>query len=181
MEITDLTVEYDSVKVIDGLSLSINSQVVALMGPSGKGKTTLLKAIAGLIDYSGEIKDAQNTLILFQEDRLFPWLTVRQNAVLFAKDDSWADKWLERLGLAEVANADINTLSGGMQRRVSVAAMLCCEGDIYLLDEPTRGLDEQNANTVMECVLEKARGKTVIFSTHSQEIAKKYADRIIEL
>ena len=179
MEIINLTVEFETLRVLDGISLSIKESAVALMGPSGRGKTTLLRAMAGLIEYSGEINGVQNPIILFQEDRLFPWLTVRQNVMLFAKDEAQADKWLERLGLADVANANISTLSGGMQRRVSVAAMLCCDGDVFLLDEPTRGLDEHNADVVMQCVLEKAKGRTVIFSTHSQELAQKYAERII--
>ena len=181
MEIRKLTVEFDGNRVINELDLDITESVVALMGPSGRGKTALLRAIAGLVEYSGEIIGVNHPVMLFQEDRLFPWLNVRQNAALFTKDASSVEYWLERLGLEAVKDSSITTLSGGMQRRVSLAAMLCSDGDVFLLDEPTRGLDEQNADIVMQCVLQRAQGKTVIFSTHSLALAQKYAQRIIDL
>lgn len=181
MKIKNLTVSFDGKTVLDNVNLELPKGIYAIMAPSGRGKTTLLRAIAGLIDYSGTIEGQGKTAMLFQDDRLLPWLTVKQNATLVASDEAQADYFLQRLGIAEEKNAGINTLSGGMQRRVSIAQMLCYGGDTYLLDEPTRGLDDVNAQAVMRLILENTVGKTVIFATHSLEEAQKYADKIIHL
>ncbi len=184
MKINNLTVSFDDKTVLYDITLDLPQGTYAVMAPSGRGKTTLLRAIAGLVEYDGTIEGAGRTVMLFQDDRLLPWLTVYQNVMLASKKASDAEKaeaLLERLGLAEVKNDPINTLSGGMQRRVSIALALCYGGDTYLLDEPTRGLDAKTAHNTMELILQYTQGKTVIFATHSLDEAQRYSEKIIDL
>lgn len=179
LQLCDVTVKYGDHVVIDGLSANIPPGIHAVMSPSGGGKTTLLRAIAGLVDYSGTIAYDGQPAMLFQEDRLFPWLTVSQNAALFARGrEQQAELWLERMGLGDYAQSYPQDLSGGMQRRVSIAAMLAYQGDILLMDEPTRGLDAAWAQQVLQMIGEEANGKIAIIATHSLQEAKRFAQQI---
>ena len=83
MILKDLSVTLDAAKIIDRLSFEAEGGVWAIMAPSGAGKTTLLRAIAGLIPYEGKVEGAGKVTLLFQDDRLFPWLTALDNAALF--------------------------------------------------------------------------------------------------
>ena len=175
MILKDLSVTLDATKIIDRLSFEAEGGTWAVMAPSGAGKTTLLRAIAGLIPYEGKVEGVGKVTLLFQDDRLFPWLTALDNAALFCKDREKAAGLLDKLGLGKYADMLPCKLSGGMQRRVSVA------GDTLLMDEPTRGLDDEWARRVMTLAREHARGKLLLFTTHSSDIATHFADGIITL
>lgn len=181
LKLEEVTADLGGKRIIDGFSAEFAPGVYAIMAPSGRGKTTLLRAIAGLIPFGGSITGAGKTAMLFQDDRLFPWLTVLQNAAITDKTEAAAAKWLACLGLSGYENAMPDTLSGGMQRRVSIAAWLVYGGDTLLMDEPTRGLDEDNAGRVMDIACRYAAGKPLIFTTHSPFLAQRFADRIITL
>lgn len=167
--------------------------VVALMGPSGCGKTTLLRLIAGL-----ERPDAGRIILppeaklsmVFQEDRLLPTLSARENlmAVLgerSAESIHRADYCLRRCGLSTEGNHYPAELSGGMKRRIAIAramaVVLFRGGEILLLDEPFKGLDEKTRDMVQEFVLgEERRGRLTLMVTHSPEEAAR-ADLTLRL
>lgn len=135
---------YPGKKIFNDLSLVFPQKgAIALMGPSGYGKTTLLRLAAGLIKpESGRIKGLEGKKIsfLFQEDRLLPWLTAQKNVAL-ASDEEKAACWLEQMEIENAAQYP-REMSGGMQRRVALARAMAFGGDILLLDEPFKGLDE---------------------------------------
>ena len=120
----------------------------ALMGPSGRGKTTLLRILMGLERAdAGKIEGLSRKRLtaVFQEDRLFPDLSARKNllAVCPGAEGQQADRLLEELGLRESRMQRIREMSGGMKRRVALARGVLYPADILLLDEPFRGLDGQ--------------------------------------
>jgi NitT/TauT family transport system ATP-binding protein len=153
--------------------------LVCLVGPSGCGKSTILNAIAGLVPYTGDVRVSSRRIgFAFQDDRLIPWRTVRQN-MLFALNDCLgadrameaADGWLERLGLTAAADAFPAALSGGMRRRVNLARALAVQPDILLLDEPFAFLDVAMVERVQAAVLEVGRdsGATTLIVSHVLE------------
>lgn len=175
--------------VLDNFSICVaDGENVAVMGESGSGKTTLLNIIAGIIKQdSGSMSGIEGKKIsfVFQEDRLAENFTVYRNIKLacektVAKSDIIGA--LRMTGLdASVIDAKVNTLSGGMKRRVSIVRALLYDGDILLLDEPTKGLDEQNKCLVVDYILTASKDKTVLWVTHDEDEAKYVADRIITI
>ena len=145
IEIRSLQAGYGEAPVLDRVSLTLPDQgVVAFTGPSGSGKTTLLRVLAGLLlPQAGSVKGLAGKRIsmVFQEDRLLPWCTVRQNVVL-AGDEKTARSCLAQVELEEDMDRYPGALSGGMQRRVAIARALCFRGDVLMLDEPFKGLDD---------------------------------------
>lgn len=168
-------------------------EVVCLFGPSGCGKSTLLKVISGLDpDYSGEILGLNEAKIsyVFQEARLIPWLTVKENLAYVLKEkieniclDSTIDDYLRRVKLNNFADAYPSALSGGMKQRVSIARAFAMPHDLLLLDEPFQGLDYELKNQLIILLEEllDADATTVIMVTHDLEEAKRLSDRIIRI
>jgi len=148
----------------------------ALVGPSGCGKTTLLRLLAGLeTPQSGSITVPQMAKIttMFQENRLLPWLTVRQNValVLSTPNEALIDWCLAAVELDGYTQKYPDELSGGMQRRVALARALAHGGDILLLDEPFNGLDEALKERIAPKIKERFEGKTIFLVTHSEQEA----------
>lgn len=147
-------------------------KISCILGPSGCGKTTLLRLVSGLEKPdSGEITgtEAQKNSAVFQENRLFENLTVEKNLMLTARKGftrADAHALLRELGLETEARKPLNTLSGGMQRRVAVARALAADYDLLLLDEPLTGLDGDTRRTVLEVIRRHSAGKTCIWVTH---------------
>jgi ABC-type nitrate/sulfonate/bicarbonate transport system ATPase subunit len=179
--------------VLNGVDATFkHGKVTALMGASGIGKTTLLRAIAGLGPCdSGEIKGIESRRIsfLFQENRLLPWLNIYDNIALVLKGrlpssdiDKGIRKILEPLSLTECTHKLPAELSGGMKRRAALARAFLYPGDTLLLDEPFKGLDQALKNRVAPMLFsEYATEKTVILVTHEPEDADKYADDVVLL
>lgn len=175
---------FDNVRVLDNFSAIIpENQTTCIMGESGIGKTTLFNLIAGLlVPDSGTIDGVSGKSIsmVFQEDRLVEALTVKRNIKLVQKnrpDDIKIADVLEKMGLdRSCMNKRVSELSGGMKRRVSVARALLYDADLYLFDEPTTGLDEENKDAAVSCIKEYTVGKTVICVTHDVTVAEKLAD-----
>lgn len=154
------------------------SSLVIIKGPSGCGKTTLLRLISGLEKRdSGEIISNGIISLLFQEDRLLPWLSVIENitCVMDKKDTEnmkEAKKLLELVGLSGEENSRIENLSGGMRRRVAFARALSFCPDILLLDEPFTGLDEETKKKLIDITLSFSKEHLVIMVTHDNDDLK---------
>lgn len=144
MKLMHVTAGYPGKIVFQDLCLQLpDTGAVALMGPSGFGKTTLLRLIGGLLQpESGEITGIQGKKIsfLFQEDRLLPWATAGKNVALVSNEER-ARYWLSQMEIENAAQYPAQ-MSGGMQRRVALARAMAFGGDILILDEPFKGLDE---------------------------------------
>lgn len=190
---------------LDGLKFAANQgEFVAIVGPSGSGKTTLLNIIAG-IDQKVEgsiVLNGQSVIpaskttptnkpdigFMFQEPRLMPWLTVKQNIqMVMSQEDSLETPYLSELlahvGLAEFADNYSKQLSGGMKRRASLVRAFINRPPLLLMDEPFQSLDEPTANTLRDILLELWRETkpTVLFVTHTLREALALADRVIFL
>lgn len=171
--INELTVAYvDQAPVLDRISAELSLPgTYALMGASGLGKSSLLKTMAGLLaPRGGRISGLAHMRVamLFQENRLLPWLNVLDNVavVMPVHDPDRAAKLLHDLDIQDI-NAFPSVLSGGMQRRVALARTLAYGGDILLLDEPFNGLDmELRQQTAAVLHRESA---SIIFSTHDPQ------------
>ena len=171
IKIENLTVIYDKI-VLDNVNMHFPSNgVFCIYAPSGTGKTTLLNAIAGLVKYSGQIEVNGRISYLFQEDRLLNWLTARQNVMLLEPVSDVAQKYMEAFGILEFENEMPQNLSGGMKRRVALARTLAYDADIYLLDEPFKGLDEDNVKKVQNEINSLAQNKLVLVVTHDPQDA----------
>lgn len=165
--------QFDNKPVIKNLSLTFpNGRISCLMGSSGIGKTTLINLIMGLEKPdSGEITGVEDKVIspVFQEDRLIEhWDALNNIKLVCPKDVSnkVIEDELSKVGLYEDRNKAVITLSGGMRRRVALLRALLSNGNLIILDEPFKGLDEELKNKVIEYVKEKTKGKTVIVVTH---------------
>lgn len=182
MKVTDLTVRYGDKTVLDHLTLSLpDSGLTFLMGPSGRGKTTLLRALAGLgKPDSGTVEVPGRPVMLFQEDRLFPGLDAlgQVEAVLPRERRGEAPTLLELVELQDAAHKQPGELSGGMARRVALARCLAVEGDFLLLDEPFAGVDLERAKRILERL--GGLGKPILLSGHSPELAA-LCGRAVEL
>lgn len=180
-----LSKSYGDKKVINEMSFFIPyGSCVQICGASGKGKTTLLRLIAGIEDPdSGTISGADKGEIsfLFQDDRLLPFKTVLENVSIVIKEKSRknaAREILEELGLGKELDAYPHELSGGMRRRVAIARALVYDRNILILDEALRGLDEGNLLRTAEVIEKHSEGKTVIFVTHGEPITARSFERI---
>ena len=148
--------------------------VLCLWGPSGCGKTTLLRLLARLEQpKSGTVVVPERVSMVFQEDRLLPWLTALENVTLCGVEASAAQEMLSALGLTkEETGALPSALSGGQQRRVALARALAADSDLLLLDEPFNGLDETTWRTVVPLVQRYAADRPVVLVTHVRQQAQ---------
>jgi ABC-type nitrate/sulfonate/bicarbonate transport system ATPase subunit len=177
------------IPAIRDLVLEVQARsMTVLMGPSGCGKTTLLRIVAGLDNrFVGKVHVPESARIgvMFQEPRLLPWRTVRQNIQLVAQDMSNAE--LERLaaavGIADMLPRFPQELSLGLARRVALARAFAPRPDLLLLDEPFVSLDERTADRLRHLLLEvwSARPTTAILVTHNPREAILLADQLVLL
>lgn len=159
---------YGENTILRDVSLALPSRgAVCFTAPSGGGKTTLLRLFAGLeAPQSGRILcNAQRTAMVFQEHRLLPWLTVRQN-VEAACPHTDVMPFLQAVELDDVADSYPAKLSGGMQRRVAIARALAFGGDLLLLDEPFVGLDDALKARVAAALRERFRDALIVLISH---------------
>ena len=183
---------FDTVSVLEDLSLTVEKgEFVVLVGPSGCGKSTLLNVLSGALTPSSGSVTAEGVMrTVYQQDGLFPWLTVRDNIALGLRnlaDGEAKTRELEQLmtliRLAEFAGHYPHQLSGGMRQRVELARALAGQSDVLLLDEPFSALDYQTRLRLRRELarLLALRPRTVVFVTHDIEEAAQLADRVLVL
>ncbi len=184
LRIEELKASYNKETVIDKLSYTFEDGIkYGIIGTSGIGKTTLLNLIAGLKKPSaGKILSSNERIsYIFQEPRLFPWLTALENVKLVCKDENKAALLLDRLMTDITAKSKYpSELSGGMKQRVAIARALCHDGDLILMDEPFKGLDAELRQEVSELVFEYSKNKTVILVTHDTSDLV-FCDKILKM
>lgn len=192
LTVKDLTCKYEDQVVLESLSLKVKKgEIVCLLGASGCGKTTLLKAISGLLPLSaGRIKlngnviddgkhwtppEQRNIGMIFQDYALFPHLTVAENICFGIRDlakevqKERVLQMLEMVHLQDLGDRYPHQLSGGQQQRVAIARSLAYKPDLLLLDEPFSNIDTQVRHKLISQIRDifKKAGVTAIFVTHS--------------
>ena len=195
-----------TIHALDGVTASIDrGEVVCVIGPSGSGKSTFLRCLnllekptGGQILFEGvdiTSKKANINLhrqkmgMVFQHFNLFPHMTILKNMTLApmkllgkskADAEAQAMELLERVGLADRANAYPSQLSGGQKQRVAIVRALCMDPEVMLFDEPTSALDPEMVGEVLDVMKELANeGMTMVLVTHEMGFAREVADRVI--
>jgi len=206
VEMRGIVKKYGETTVLDGVDLSVQpGEVVVLIGPSGAGKSTLLRCINGLERIQGgtirvggdELTYDEKTLnrvrsrigMVFQSFNLFPHMKVIDNLTMAQTDVLGRSKQearrrglelLERVGLADKADAYPDNLSGGQQQRVAIARALAMDPEVMLFDEPTSALDPELVGEVLQVMRTLADdGMTMVVVTHEMRFARKAADRVV--
>ncbi|MBQ7455825.1 MAG: ABC transporter ATP-binding protein [Clostridia bacterium] len=172
--------------VLRDVSLDIPAGVTCLMGVSGSGKTTLLRILLGLETPDGGAVENRpaRMAVLFQEDRLVEPLTVRANLRLAlgeAFDAAKAEACLVSLGLTGALGLTVSTLSGGMKRRVALCRALLCDAPLLVLDEPFKGLDEENRLRAIDAVRADSLRRPALVVTHDARECDLLGGRVIRL
>jgi ABC-2 type transport system ATP-binding protein len=201
VEVTDLAKRFGDVAAVDGVSFAITEgEVFGLLGPNGAGKTTcisiiscLLEATSGdvVVDGSSVRKDPAGVKralgVIPQEVALYPTLTALENLRFWGRMyglsgsllEERVEEVLEVAGLADRARERVETYSGGMKRRINIAAGIMHHPRVLLMDEPTVGIDPQSRNHILETVKElNRRGMTVLYTSHYMEEVEFLCDRV---
>ncbi len=208
IQVRDLKKYYKkgTIKALDGVTVDINrGDVMVVIGPSGSGKSTLLRSLnlleeptSGTILFEGvditskkiDInKHRQKMGMVFQHFNLFPHKTILENMILapvevkhVPKDEAKAKamQLLERVGLADRADAYPIQLSGGQKQRIAIVRALCMEPDVMLFDEPTSALDPEMVGEVLDVMKELAHdGMTMVVVTHEMGFAREVGNRVL--
>jgi ABC-2 type transport system ATP-binding protein len=201
LDISSITFSYEgaTVRALQNVSLAVtDGRIQALLGPNGAGKSTLMRIVTGQMrDYSGEVsvygtKMPDRSALLSigyapQPISLYTSLTARENLRFFGAMAGLSDEQialrtenlLERIGLTDHAEDQVATYSGGMQRRLNLAAALLHSPKLLLLDEPTVGVDPQSRNRIYDTLVElNAAGMTILLSTHIMEEAQRLCSSV---
>ena len=202
IDVRNVVKRYGRFEALRGVSLQIGQgEFFGLLGPNGAGKTSLISIIAGLSrategqcevmghDVVADFRQARRMLGVVPQELVFdPFFTVRETLRLTAGyygvtgADPWIDEVLERLGLADKADSNMRSLSGGMKRRVLVAQALVHRPPVIVLDEPTAGVDVELRRTLWEFIGQLNRaGHTIVLTTHYLEEAQELCGRIAML
>ena len=186
LKLKNITHSYGTTPVLKNKSLTLApEQRIALMGPSGVGKTTLLRIALGLLkpDEGTVQNNFRKTAAVFQEPRLLPWRTAAENVNLVLADDrstmAEARLCLQRMNLADAADKYPRELSGGMQQRVAIARAMAVDADLLILDEPFKAMDEELRSQVIAQVAQT--DAAILLVTHEEEEAAALGCEIFRL
>lgn len=193
LSIRGLTLSYGAEPVLENVDLDVQAgQFVSLIGPSGSGKSSVLRAVTGLQQPQGgtvnlDVAD-EHVAFLFQDDALLPWRTASDNVALGltirgvrkAAARERADTWLERLGLFGLGDRYPRELSGGQRKRVALAQVLALQPRLLLMDEPFSSLDAIVRHRLTEDLLDWVERErlTVLLVTHDLEEAISLSDEV---
>jgi ABC-2 type transport system ATP-binding protein len=192
LTLSDLRKRFGEVQALDGCSFSVErGRMLGFLGPNGAGKTTAMRTIFGLVELDSgdvlwdgrpvELRDRLQFGYMPEERGLYPRMPVAQQIAYFGRlhgldarqADAAALEWLERLGLAERAEAKLEELSHGNQQRAQLAAALVHAPELLVLDEPFAGLDPVAVQTLAEILRTEAeRGAAVLFSSHQLDLVE---------
>ena len=198
----DLTKRFKNFTAVDGVSFAVHpAESFGFLGPNGAGKTSTMRMIGCVSPVTaGELRvfgmDPQTHAsaikarlgVVPQQDNLDNEITVRENLLMYARyfdipravAARRADELLEFVQLSERANSEVEPLSGGMKRRLTIARSLINEPEVILLDEPTTGLDPQARHAIWDRLYRlKQRGATLLLTTHYMEEAEQLCDRVV--
>lgn len=206
IQVKHLSKNFSGLHAVKDVSTDIyKGEVVVIVGPSGSGKSTFLRCLNRLEEPTGGeiIMDGVNLMdpkvdmdkhrqkmgMVFQHFNLFPHMTILRNMTIApmklqgkSKEEAEATamKYLERVGLADRANAYPNQLSGGQKQRIAIVRALCMAPEVMLFDEPTSALDPEMVGEVLKVMTDLAKEKTtMVVVTHEMGFAKEVADRIL--
>ena len=208
IQATDVKKHYigGKIKALDGISLDIHKgDVTVIIGPSGSGKSTFLRCLNllevptdGHINFEGvDITDAKVNInlhrqkmgMVFQQFNLFPNMTILKNMTIAPmkllkkskeEAEAMAMELLDRVGLADRANAYPSQLSGGQKQRIAIVRALCMSPDVMLFDEPTSALDPEMVGEVLEVMRDLAKsGMTMVVVTHEMGFAREVASHVV--
>ena len=178
---------YEDKEIFADVSFDMESGFVALMGESGTGKTTLLRLISGLEKPDrGSVEVEGKIAFVFANPNLFDSVNVLKNVTCSmdgkkSENEETAREILKKMGLENEVMSKPSKLSTGMAQRVSIARAVASNRDIYLLDEPFRGLDEKTRGDIMEYLKEFLKDKIVIMVTHDPEEAAYFTNEIYKI
>ena len=206
IQVTDLIKSFGDLDALNGVSVDINEgDVVFVVGPSGSGKSTFLRCLNrleeptnGKILFEGiDITDPKTDIdkhrqkmgMVFQQFNLFPHMTIMKNLTIGpmklqnkSKEDAETEamKLLERVGLADRADAYPSQLSGGQKQRIAIVRALCMKPDVMLFDEPTSALDPEMVGEVLSVMRDLAEQRmTMVVVTHEMAFAREVANRVL--
>lgn len=205
IKVDNLKKNYGNLEVLKNINLTVKEgEKLVIIGPSGSGKSTLIRCMNYLEEPTdgsvyineekltkknrGEMAKTYSSMV-FQQFNLYPHMTVLQNLTLApiklqkipkAQAEKEAMEYLERVGLADKADAYPQNLSGGQQQRVAIARALCTKQKIILFDEPTSALDPEMVQEVLDVMVNLSKENiTMVCVTHEMGFAKQVADRVI--
>ena len=199
IRIKDVDFGYSGKSVLQNISFTVTAgEAMVVLGPSGIGKSTILRLMAGLLEPSaGTVSvvassgSGVNTRLVFQQPRLFPWMSVRKNlyfALRAAKvpQEEWdqrVDPLMEQVGLVSELDSATSSLSIGMAQRVALVRSLVCQPGVLLLDEPFSALDPKRRKQLQQDLLKLVEftGVSVVMVTHDIEEALDVGDTILVL
>ena len=184
IELKNVHVSYGNTRVVKNVDLLVGAnEFVSIVGKSGTGKSTLLKAIAGLIDFEGKINVSLKEIgFVFQDYAVFPWMTAFQNVQfgMKTKDSEEVKRLLDTCRLTDVSQRYPSQLSGGQNQRVAIARALAAKPRIILMDEPFGALDHHTRESMQDWLLESLEVNkcAILFVTHYIEEAIFLSDRV---
>lgn len=186
MQFNNINISFEDKILYNNFSIEFQEgDINYIIGESGVGKTTLIKYIKDKLILGGS-----NVSVVFQESRLIPWKNTNKNLEIVIKNKFEKEErkrkindMLNNMNLLNCSKLYPYELSGGMKQRVSIARAILYDGDVFIMDEPFKGLDKENKENVIKFVKEYIykNGKTAIIISHDMEEVNKIADKIILL